>query len=413
LTFNAVTVPAGALAISGQPLAQPARAIFFTRDTATASITPTVTHGARASLTTTFRVDFSRSVDVESIQDAIRLDPPTPGTIRSIARPDGPPRFEFAPSGPLRPDTDYRFVVSGARDTDGLLVEDVALSIRTVRPPAVIRFRPVADSTGVDREAALSVRFTRAMDRTTTAKAFSVSVGGKALKGSVRWAEGDTVLVFTPKAPLPFGARVSMRVTANAQDTTGVQLSTDSRATFRTAKTSVPPGSDTSSGGGSRGGLITGGAVGGGNWAAVETYYLGLMNCTRTGGWVTSTGRCSSPGGRNVAPLRLSAGISSKVARPYARLLAVGGACTHFIGGSPGDRLRRAGYTSYRWAENIGCRSGGAKAAVLGSHLFFQSEKSYNGGHYVNMMSAKYTQVGIGVWVSGGRVRLVVDFYHP
>jgi len=28
-------------------------------------------------------------------------------------------------------------------------------------------------------------------------------------------------------------------------------------------------------------------------------------------------------------------------------------------------------------------------------------------------MNAAYTQVGIGVWVSGGRVRLVVDFYHP
>ena len=52
-------------------------------------------------------------------------------------------------------------------------------------------------------------------------------------------------------------------------------------------------------------------------------------------------------------------------------------------------------------------------AAVLGSHLFFQSEKSYNGGHYVNLMNAKYDRVGIGVWVSGGRVRLVVDFYHP
>ena len=87
--------------------------------------------------------------------------------------------------------------------------------------------------------------------------------------------------------------------------------------------------------------------------------------------------------------------------------------CSHFIGGNPGDRLRRAGYTSYRWAENLGCRSGNARGAVLGSHLFFQSEKSYNGGHYVNMMNSQYDRVGIGVWVSGGRVRLVVDFYHP
>ena len=91
----------------------------------------------------------------------------------------------------------------------------------------------------------------------------------------------------------------------------------------------------------------------------------------------------------------------------------LGADCSHFIGGNPGDRLRRAGYSSYRWAENIGCRSGGARAAVLGSHLFFQSEKSYGGGHYVNLMNPAYTRVGIGVWVSGGRVRLVVDFYHP
>ncbi len=145
----------------------------------------------------------------------------------------------------------------------------------------------------------------------------------------------------------------------------------------------------------------------------METYYLGLMNCTRTGGWVTSSGSCSSPGGRNVAALKLDSGISSKVARPYAKKLALGNDCSHFIGGNPGDRLEAAGYTSYRWAENLGCRSGGAKSAVLGSHLFFQSEKSYNGGHYVNMMNAAYDRVGIGVWVASGRVRLVVDFYHP
>ena len=52
-------------------------------------------------------------------------------------------------------------------------------------------------------------------------------------------------------------------------------------------------------------------------------------------------------------------------------------------------------------------------SAVLGSHRFFQSEKPYSGGHYVNMMNAKYDRVGIGVWVSSGRVRLVIDFYHP
>jgi uncharacterized protein YkwD len=155
--------------------------------------------------------------------------------------------------------------------------------------------------------------------------------------------------------------------------------------------------------------------VGAGSWAAVETYYLRLMNCTRTGGWVTSSGGCSSPGGRNVAALKLDAGISTKVSRPYAKLLATRGICNHFIGGTPGDRLRRAGYTSYRWAENLGCRSGNPYSAVLGSHLFFQSERAWSpdGGHYVNLMNPAYSRVGIGVWVSSGRVRVVIDFYHP
>jgi uncharacterized protein YkwD len=137
------------------------------------------------------------------------------------------------------------------------------------------------------------------------------------------------------------------------------------------------------------------------------------MNCTRQGGWVKGGGSCSSPGGRGVAALWISSSISDKVSRPYARLLATRNQCSHFIGGNPGDRLRRAGFSSYRWAENLGCRSGNPYSAVLGSHLYFQSEKSYRGGHYVNLMNAAYDRVGLGVWVASGRVRLVVDFYHP
>jgi uncharacterized protein YkwD len=226
----------------------------------------------------------------------------------------------------------------------------------------------------------------------------------------VTFAERNTVIVFKPRAALPYGAAVTVSVGSTATAATGTPLAAPANATFqvvakpvaakRTASTRI----STSSGGG---------AVGGGSWGAVETYYLKLMNCTRTGGWVTSTGSCSSPGGRNVAALRLDSGISSKVSRPYAKKLAVNGLCTHFSGGNPGDRLRAAGYTSYIWAENLGCRSGNPFSAVLGSHLYFQSEKSYNGGHYVNMMNSAYDRVGIGVWVSGGRVRLVVDFYHP
>ena len=410
-TLNTVTVQAGALTSSGQPLARPARTVFMTRAPASTTITPTAQLGPRVALDTTFLVAFSRPVDLETLQGAIRLDPPTPGTVRTITRFEGRTRFEFIPAAPLRPDVSYRLIVSGVRDTDGLPLEQASVAVHTTTAPSVVRFRPVANSTRIARDAVLSVRFTQAMDRASTAQAFTVSVGGRSVAGSVHWAEGDTVLVFDPKSVFPYGAKVSMDVGIGAKNTEGLPLARAAHAIFHAARKGVIPVIDIAGDG--PGVPITGGGVGGGSWGAVETYYLGLMNCTRTGGWVTSSGTCSSPGGRNVAPLKLDAGISSKVSRPYAKRMAISGACSHFIGGNPGDRLRRAGYSSYRWAENIGCRSGSARAAVLGSHLFFQSEKSYGGGHYVNLMNAAYTRVGIGVWVSGGRVRLVVDFYHP
>ena len=375
----------------------------YTRAVATTAI------GDRVSIATTFAVSFARPVDPATVATAIWLDPMTSGVVKASDPADGPTHYTFVPDEPLLPDTIYQLHVAGVRDTDGLSLDAMTLSVRTASSPAVVRFRPGADSTNVDRAAPISVRFSKPMERRSTARAFNLSVAAKPIAGAVRWAERDTVLIFTPASPLPYGATVSMDVAAGARDVAGAALAMAAHATFTTtAKPSIAPAPATP-----KAPSPTTTAVGGGSWAAVETYYLGLMNCTRTGGWVTSTGKCSSPGGRNVAPLKLDNGISSKVSRPYAKKLAIGADCSHFIGGNPGDRLRRAGYTSYRWAENLGCRSGNPYAAVLGSHLFFQSEKSYNGGHYVNLMNAKYDRVGIGVWVSGGRVRLVIDFYHP
>ncbi len=136
------------------------------------------------------------------------------------------------------------------------------------------------------------------------------------------------------------------------------------------------------------------------------------MNCTRGGGWVLSSGTCSSPGGSGVKPLILNAGISNKVSRPYAKLLATKNICSHFADGNPGDRLHRAGYPGdYR--ENIGCRSSSSPyASVLGTHLFFQDEKPCgNYCHWANIMDPRVDEVGIGIWVIGDRVRLVVDFW--
>jgi uncharacterized protein YkwD len=410
--FHTLSVQAGALAQTGQPLARPARAAFLTRPPTTATVKSTQPVGKRVSVGTAFAVTFAGPVDPASVPDAIRLEPPTPGKVEATGAPEDPVSYAFIPSEPLRPDSVYKLVVTGVRDRDGLLLAPQSIVVRTIKAPGVIRFRPREDARDAARDAAISVRFTEPMDRQAAAKAFSVRIGGKAIKGKISWAESNTVLVFKPATALPYEAAVVAKVDMTARSAAGASMIRSVRAIFRTVAEpkATPVAKPATARAGTGGG---GAAVGGGSWSAVETYYVRLMNCTRTGGWITSSGACSSPGGRSVAPLWIDTGISANVSRPYARLLATGGNCSHFIGGTPGNRLARAGFSSYRWAENLGCRSGNPNAAVLGSHLFFQSEKSYSGGHYVNLMNAAYDRVGIGVWVSSGRVRLVVDFYHP
>ncbi len=414
-TLHTITVGPGALAASGRPLSAPARAAFLTRAATAATISATAMAGKSATPASGFLVTFDGPIDVASVRDALVIEPAVAGTFERLGRRTGN-RWLFTPGSPLAPGTTYTVALGvGARDAAGAPLADGArFTVRTAAAPEVVRFRPRAGTKDVARDAGVSVRFSETMDRAATKAAFSVSVDGKPVAGKVTFQEHDAVLVFDPAADFDYSKTITMTVAAGARSAAGVAVEASATGTFTTvAKPAPKPKPVPKPAPKPAPKPIATGSAGSGSWFAVEKYYLGLMNCTRTGGWVTSTGSCSSPGGRNVAPLALSSGISDKVSRPYAKLLATRGLCDHFIGGNPGDRLRRAGFTSYIWAENLGCRSGNPYSAVLGSHLFFQSEKSYNGGHYVNLMNAKYDRAGIGVWVYAGRVRLVVDFYHP
>lgn len=412
-SLYSITIDDTARSLTGAALSAPVRALFLTEQAGTGTIEATRAVGNEVALDTAFRLDLDRPVTIPSASAALRTDPVIAGSL-SIG--DNADQLVFTPAVPLQPATTYHVWLAGLVDAEGVAFETAPdIRVTTVGAPEVVRFRPRAGSRDVDPKAPISVRFTETMNRAATAAAFHVTVGGKPVAGKTRWAEKGTVLLFDPAADLPWSATVTMRVDATAVSRAGVPLASAASGTFTVKAKPAPkpaprpakkPASRTITHSGGSGAVA-------GTWKAVEQYYLKLMNCTRTGGWVTSTGSCSSPGGRNVAPLWISSAISDKVSRPYAKLLATRGLCDHFIGGTPGDRLRRAGFTSYRWAENLGCRSGNPYSAVLGSHLFFQSEKSYNGGHYVNLMNPAYDRVGIGVWVYAKRVRLVVDFYHP
>ncbi len=422
-TYYTITIAGAALDRTGRRLASPARAVFTTRGPIGARITATDALGSgRTATSAAFVLTYDGPVDVAAAKAAFRVEPAVEGTFSVASTAARGSAITFTPTESLDPNTSYTASVGGSvADADGVVTATpTALRITTSKAPGVVRFRPLDGAKGVTRGAPLSVRFTARMDRKTTAAAFTARVGATRLKGTISWAERDTVLVFQPRVALGYGVKVVIEVAGSALDRLGTPIGRTRDATFTTeAKPVARPlavakkATIRRSSGGTVHIKTGGGSVGAGSWHAVETYYLRLMNCTRGGGWVTSGGDCSSPGGSGISPLILSGGISDRVARPYAKYLATTGICDHFAKGSPGDRLHRAGYPGdYR--ENIGCRgASNPYASVLGTHLYFQTEKPCGGYcHYANMMSTKMKYVGIGVWVSGSRVRLVVDFWE-
>jgi len=411
-TYYTIAIAKGAHDVHGQSLTEPARTVFLTRPATNGMVIADRHAGQRVTTTTSFTVAFERAVDVTAAEAALQIEPAVPGAFSASgdSRATG---FSFVPFQPLAADTTYVVRLNrSVLDDDGAPVAmPAALRVRTAVAPSVVRFRPLNGATNVPRAAIISVRFSDPMRRASTAAALGVTAGAKAVTGKISWAEGDSVLVFDPAKNFGYSDVVQVSVGATAKSRDGIPLAAAKTGSFkveakRAKEAATRRAVPISRGSGSTAGRAT--------WYAVEAYYLKLMNCTRTRGWVTSSGSCSSPGGLSTPPIILDSGISSRVSRPYARLLASRNICSHFADGDPTTRLRRAGYSGWA-AENIGCRSASnAYASVLGTHLYYQTEKPCSGYcHYANLMNPAYKRCGIGVWVYSGRIRLVIDFYHP
>ncbi len=82
-TFHTVSVQAGALAASGQPLARPARAAFLTRAATPVSAAATDLVGTRVSTTSSFVVSFLRPVDPATVQHGHAAGPADRGNGRA------------------------------------------------------------------------------------------------------------------------------------------------------------------------------------------------------------------------------------------------------------------------------------------------------------------------------------------
>jgi uncharacterized protein YkwD len=247
------------------------------------------------------------------------------------------------------------------------------------------------------------------MDEKSTESAISVLGNGKAAYGSLSWSEGDTVLAFVPRRSFAIGTTVTVRLSTTAKSTGGLHVAAATSATFvvstprsrsityTKAKIPVTGGQGTSSA----------------PYKGMEVYYLSLMNCTRTGGWVTSSGDCSTQT-RHTLPaqgaLALDDGISNNVSRPYAALLADQRALNHYLNGSPRSRMAAAGYGGASSGENIASPSNAGTGGMIAIETFYQTESGCRCAHYANIMNRYFHRAGIGVWVSNS-VRVVIDFY--
>ena len=408
-TYYTVDVAATALDRDSLKLGQVTHASFLTATPTTGKFSASTVVGDSIAPTTSFVLTFSGPVKLTQVEAAFNILPLVSGKITG----DDPTNansqvFTFTPDAPLALGTSYVASFSAATmvDAAGAPLAWVApFKASTQAVPSVVRFRPLDGTTGVDPGQAISVRFTTKMDEATTTPAFSVTSNGKPVTGKTYWAEDDTVLVLTPTAKFAAGAKIVAAVSTDATSSGGLHLKAAATATSTVDKPSsvkVP---------------YSTGALGVGNsqWAAAENYYLQLMNCTRTGGWVVSGGLCRSSGPHTLPPARalmLDAGISTSVARPFAKFMADRGILNHYANGTPGQRLARAGYTSSQWGENIGSPSS-VMAGMVAVEIFYQNEAPCRCEHYKNLMNPAYDRAGIGVWVTAGRVRVVIDLYHP
>jgi uncharacterized membrane protein YgcG len=370
---------------------------------------------------TAFVLTFTRPVKLSTVITRLAISPAVDVTIVGDDPTDAASvTFTMTPKKPLASDQNYVIsMADGGADSAGAALQPVAsLAVKTMKAPAVLSFRPQDGTVTLDTGQLVSVRFTAPMDTKATAAAFSVTVNGRAVAGNLYWSEGDTVLALAPRYAFAVGSKVVAKVSTSARSVTGMRIDKAASATFSVSKPRAPTivARGGGGGGGSSGGGGGTGAFGsvGAQRRDMEVYYLGLMNCTRTGGWVTSSGACSTASHHTMpaqGALSLDDTISLKVTRPYAKYLADRNILSHNAGGTTTvSRFRSAGYYGGSWGENIASPHRSDTGGMIDSQIYFQSEAPYRGGHYYNIMDVYFHRVGIGVWISNS-IRLVVDFY--
>ena len=149
--------------VTGAPIPDAAMSPAFLRSPTTARVAGSQPAGKRVRLTTSIELRFDRAVTAKDVRAAFMIKPLVRGTIRVLSD----KVYSFTPTRPLAPNTAYTVTFTKPiRDADGVAIHaPKPLRILTVPAPGLVRFRPARGTSDVDSGAAISVRFTRPIDR--------------------------------------------------------------------------------------------------------------------------------------------------------------------------------------------------------------------------------------------------------
>jgi hypothetical protein len=408
-TTYEVRIDAKAADLEGLALEAPIDAIFETGSPTAGEIAATQMVDDLASPRTAFQLTFTRPVKYATVVARASIFPAVPIDVAGDDPTDiSSTVFTITPRSPLNTGSTYlvRFADGGADSSGSPLLAVQGLEIETLPTPAIVSFSPNQGTVSRDLNQAISVTFSVPMDTKATEAALRVIVGRTAQRGTVHWSEDNTVMTWTPRRSFATGSVVGVSVAATARSAGGIDIAKAQSVKFTVAVRSRivyrPPTP------------IQWTNVGP-QYLSAEHYYLALMNCTRTGGWVVSGGYCSTVT-HHTKPkqkaLVMNSGIADAVARPYAKYMSDTCQLNHYLNGTnPHSRLSAKGYTGNAWGENIASPSSASQASLAAVEVFFQNEYALRGNtHYSNIMSPHFRSAGVGIWISRC-TRLVTDFY--
>ena len=414
-TEYTVEISSNATDQEGLGLSDPVEATFQSGAPTSGTITATRMVTDRASPSTAFQLTFSRPVKLATVLMRLGISPQTAVSVTGDDPTDVASQvFTMTPKAALLTNTTYQVIFAdGGTDSAGATLQPVLpLSVTTLQTPAVVQFTPQDGAQVKDTNQPISVVFSVPMDQKSAAAAVTVAMNGRTLTGTKTWSDDGLTLVFTPRYSYYVNSRITVTIDKSARSLGGLTMA----GTVGSSFVVLAPTSRTYASGGTRIPWSSGGIASSTRpYHDAELYYLSLMNCTRTGGWVTTGGSCSTQT-HHTLPAQgafvFSDAIADKVARPYAKALADTGTLIHNLyGTTTHGRMAAGGFPGGSWGENIASPGNPGAGGMISVEIYFQNEYWCRCAHYKNIMNSYFHRAGVGIWVSSGRTRVVIDFY--